>query len=95
MVEQDRQIESLTFVARKTQQEARRVALRLLATSLVPTSSAHITLKARHAALLKIVDEVHAEIDRLRMVSSASVAGVAACPVAIWRDAPRSTLEVG
>jgi hypothetical protein len=95
MVEQDRQIESLTFVARKTQQESRRVTLKLLVTSLIPTSSAHVTLKARHAALLKIVDELHAEIDRLRMVRSASIKGAAACPVAIWREAPRSTLEVG
>ena len=71
------------------------MALKLLATSLIPTSSAHITLNARHEALLKIVEELHAEIDRLRMVNSASLAGAAACPVAIWRDAPRSTLEVG
>jgi hypothetical protein len=71
------------------------VALRLLVTSLIPTSSAHVTRKARHAALLKIVDELHGEIDRLRMVNGASVAGAAARPVAIWREAPRSTLEVG
>ena len=95
MVDKDRQVEGLMFVARKTRQEARRVAIRLLVTSLIPLSSAHITLKARHAALLKIVDEVHAEIDRLRMISSASAEAAPACPLAIWRDAPRSTLEVG
>ena len=95
MVDKDRQIESLTFVARKTSQEARWVALRLLATSLIPLSYAHTTLKARHAALKKLVDEVHAEIARLRTVDSAKTEAAPACPLAIWRDAPRSTLEAG
>jgi hypothetical protein len=95
MVDRDRQIESLMFVARKTHREARRVAIRLIATSLVPFSSIHITLKARHAALLKIVDELHAEIERLRMIDSASAVAASEGVHLIWRDAPRSTLEVG
>ena len=86
MVEQDRQIESLTFVARKTQQESRRVTLKLLVTSLIPTSSAHVTLKARHAALLKIVDELHAEIDRLRMVEAPASRGPPHVP---WQSGER------
>jgi hypothetical protein len=94
MIDNDRQIESLIFVAKRTNLEARRVAIRLFATSLVPFSSAHITLKARHAALLKIVDEVHVEIERLQMIDSARTETPPACPLAIWRDAPRSTLEV-
>jgi hypothetical protein len=94
MVDRDRQIESLAFVARKTHREARRVAIRLIVTSLVPFSSAHTTLKARHAALLKIVDELHAEIERLRMIDSSAVAASEGVHL-IWRDAPRSTLEVG
>jgi hypothetical protein len=95
MVDKDRQIESLTFVARKTSQEARWVALRLLATSLIPLSYAHTTLKARHAALMKLVDEVHAEIARLRMIDSASATAQPAEAHLSWRDAPRSTLEAG
>jgi hypothetical protein len=95
MVDKDRQIEGLTFVARKTHLEARRVAIRLIVTSLVPFSSAHVTLKARHAALLKIVDELHAEIERLRMIDSASAVAASEGVHLIWRDAPRSTLEVG
>jgi hypothetical protein len=51
MIDNDRQIESLIFVAKRTNLEARRVAIRLFATSLVPFSSAHITLKARRAVL--------------------------------------------
>lgn len=94
MVENDRQIESLMFIARKTEQETRRVAFRILATSLMPLSSTHITLKARHAALLKIVDEVHEEIERLRTIDSASAVKRATVAPLIWKDAPRSTLEV-
>jgi hypothetical protein len=95
MVDSERQIECLTYVVRKTRLEAQRVALRLIATSLIPSSNAHITLKARHTALVKLADEGQAEIERLRRADTADPEAGQLRALARWRDAPRSTLEAG
>jgi hypothetical protein len=66
MVDDARRIQDLIQVVKRARSEAQKVWLRLLATSLIPLSNAHIDLKARHAALMKIAENGEAELERLR-----------------------------
>jgi len=65
MVNDRKRSDDLAHVVKRARQEAQKVSFRLLVTSLIPLSQAHITLKARHAALVRIADEAQAEIERL------------------------------
>ena len=66
MINDKKRSDDLAYVVKRARHEAQRVSFRLLATSLIPLSQAHITLKARYAALVKIADEAQAEIERLQ-----------------------------
>jgi single-stranded DNA-specific DHH superfamily exonuclease len=61
-----RRIGDLEQALKRERAEARKVSIQLLAASLNPLSNARTGLKARHAALLKLVDETQAEIERRR-----------------------------
>jgi hypothetical protein len=59
-------IERLKQRLKKLRRVANKVSMQCLVASLLPLSRAHPSLKARHAALMKMVGEAQAEIERLR-----------------------------
>jgi hypothetical protein len=61
-----RRIEDLEHALKMELAEARKVSIQLLVASFNPLSNARPGLKARHAALVKLADEVQAEIRRRR-----------------------------
>ena len=58
-------IERLKQRVKKLRRVANKVSIQCLVASLLPLSRARSSLKARHTALVKMVDEAQAEIDRL------------------------------
>ena len=58
-------IERLKQRMKKLRRVANKVSIQCLVASLLPFSRTRSGLKARHTALVKMVDEAQAEIDRL------------------------------
>jgi len=61
-----RRIGHLEDSVRKVQREVSKVSLQRFVASVLPFKSARDGLTARHAALVKMVDNDRAEIERLR-----------------------------
>jgi len=57
-------IERLKQRVKKLRQVANKVSIQCFVASLLPMSRARAGLKARHAALVKMVDDAQAEIER-------------------------------
>jgi len=58
-------VEQLKQHVKKLRRVANKVSIQCLVASLLPLSRARSSLEARHTALVKMVDEAQAEIDRL------------------------------
>jgi hypothetical protein len=63
-------IERLKERVKKLRRVANTVSIQCFVAALLPMSHARAGLKARHAALVKMVDEAQAEIERLHEVRS-------------------------
>jgi hypothetical protein len=63
-------IERLNERVKKLRRVANTVSIQCFVASILPMSRARAGLKARHAALVKMVDEARAEIERLHEVRS-------------------------
>jgi hypothetical protein len=63
-------IERLNQRVKKLRRVANTVSLQCFVASLLPMSRARASLKARHAALVKMADDAQAEIERLHEVRS-------------------------